>query len=107
MPKQLKKIRFQVGVFLFGIILRWYVYNVKLLPLLEDDNSWVNWYKWIYYPTYRSCLGPSSPASFLYKFKSAITSKIAVLLYAIYLTHKIIIHPGQAQIVKLNLVVDS
>jgi peptidoglycan/LPS O-acetylase OafA/YrhL len=52
-------------------------------------------------------LGAISPTSFLYKFKSAITTKIATLSYAIYLSHKILIHITQEQFSKLDIEEDS
>jgi peptidoglycan/LPS O-acetylase OafA/YrhL len=48
-------------------------------------------------------LGAVSRGSFLYKSSSAFTSRIAALSYAIYLTHKIIIHVTQQQLSKLNI----
>lgn len=48
-----------------------------------------------------------SPTCFLYRVKSSITAQIAALSYAIYLTHKIVIHVSQAQLVKLNIAEDS
>lgn len=164
------------GLFLFGLIIRWSVYGIKVAPFLDDDGGWVNWYTWIYYPTYSRLdglltgvsiaalfqfkpllkekltiygnlflltgfiiltgayfvcinehsfaatvigfplvsigygamvLGAVSPTSFLYKFKSAITTKIAGLSYAIYLTHKIIIHLVQEQLLQFSLAKDS
>ena len=40
-------------------------------------------------------LGAISPSSFLYRFKSGVLTTIAALSYAVYLTHKIIIHVTQ------------
>ena len=165
-----------IGLFIAGLIIRWRVYDAKVLPFVEEGNSWINWYKWIYYPTYSRLdglltgvgiaalfqfrpifkqrltaygnyfllfgllvlivaymvcreeesfaasiygfplvsigygllvLGAISPTSFLYKFKSAATSKIAALSYAIYLTHKIIIHGTQTQLAAFNVAKDS
>lgn len=48
-------------------------------------------------------IGAISPSSLLYRFPSAITTKIAALSYAIYLTHKIIIHITQQQVAKLAI----
>jgi peptidoglycan/LPS O-acetylase OafA/YrhL len=52
-------------------------------------------------------LGAISPTSFLYKFDSRITANIASLSYALYLTHKIVIHVTQEQFSKLNIDKDS
>jgi peptidoglycan/LPS O-acetylase OafA/YrhL len=148
-------------LFLAGFAFRGYSFNQLYLPKIETDNSWVYWYKYIYYPTYNrldgllvgvsiaglyqfrpvlwakisqygnlhlvlsliiltgayflcfdqmtfnasiwgfpliaigyGCMvvGAVSPTSFLYKWKSKTTSLIAALSYAIYLTHKGVIH---------------
>ncbi len=42
-------------------------------------------------------LGAISPTSFLFRFQSKVSAKIAALSYAVYLTHKIIIHVTQDQ----------
>jgi len=52
-------------------------------------------------------MGAISPTCFLYQIKSRITAQIAALSYAIYLTHKIVIHVSQEQLVKLNITEDS
>ena len=52
-------------------------------------------------------LGAVSPASFLYKKSSALTAKIAVLSYAVYLVHKIIIHLTQGGFRQLHIAPDS
>ena len=159
-----------------GLATRWWVYNHIVLPTAAAEGGWVNWYKWIYYPTYSRLdglltgvsiaalfqfrpllkekltaygnlllvlsifvlavayyicineqsfaasvvgfplvsigyglmvIGAISPTCFLYKFKSGITEKIAMLSYAIYLTHKIIIHLVQMQFAKLNISKES
>ena len=150
-----------VVLLLFGIAIRTYSYNCLYLPEAESENSWVVWYKFIYYPTYTRLDGllagvtiaaiykfrpvwwnkiarygnlifilsllvltgawflcndqqtfsasvfgfpliatgyglmvisAVSKTSFLYKWKSKITTFVATLSYAIYLTHKVIIH---------------
>ncbi|WP_379965084.1 acyltransferase family protein [Epilithonimonas sp. UC225_85] len=147
--------------FIFGIAVRIYSYNSLYLPEIDDENNWLYWYKYIYYPTYTRLdglltgvliaglyhfyskiwakispfgnlilffglmilvsayflcedqmtfnasvfgfslvalgygflvLGAICPTSFLFKWNSKILTKIAVLSYAIYLTHKGIIH---------------
>jgi peptidoglycan/LPS O-acetylase OafA/YrhL len=52
-------------------------------------------------------MGAISPSSFLYKFKSGTASTIATFSYAIYLSHKIIIHFIQVQFSKLSITIDS
>jgi len=175
--KALKKgVALLATLFLLGMAARWYIYSSIVLPGFEHEDGWVNWYKWIYYPTYGRLdgllagvgiaalfqfrpktkekltgygnlllagsliilaaayylcineesfgasvfgfplisigygvlvMGAISPDCFLYKFKSGITEKIAALSYAIYLTHKIIIHLTQAQSAKLSIAKDS
>ena len=39
-------------LFLFGFAIRIYSFNYLYLPKNEDENSWLYWYKYIYYPTY-------------------------------------------------------
>lgn len=150
-----------IVLFLFGFAIRMYSYNVLYLPKMDDENSWLYWYKYIYYPSYNrldgllagvsisavyqflpgfwarlsrygtqltllglalltaayflcedqtsfassvfgfplialayGCMviGAISPQCFLYKWKSNLTTQIATLSYAVYLTHKGIIH---------------
>lgn len=150
-----------VVLFLLGFVIRTYSFNHLYLPKIQAENSWMYWYKYIYYPTYNRLdglligvsiagiceflpnlwntlskygnqflvlslcvltsayflcedqqtfnasvfgfpiialgfgfmvLGAISPTSFLYKWNSRTTTFIATLSYAIYLTHKGIIH---------------
>ena len=165
-----------VALFILGLAARWWIYEHVVAPTAEEEGGWVNWYKWIYYPTYTrldglltgvgiaalfqfrpliknkltaygnlllvvsimvlsaayyTCInersfeasvvgfplvsigygfmvmGAISPNCFLYKFKSGITAKIAALSYAIYLTHKIVIHLVQMQFTKLKVAKES
>lgn len=149
-----------IGLFLFGFVIRIYSFNYLYLPKIGEENSWMYWSKFIYYPTYNRldgllvgvsiagiyqflpnlwirlskygnhflllslCIltgayflcedlltfkvsvfgfplialgfgfmvvGSISPTSFLYKMNSKITTFIANLSFAIYLTHKGII----------------
>jgi peptidoglycan/LPS O-acetylase OafA/YrhL len=48
-----------------------------------------------------------SPTCFLYKWESKFTSWIAMLSYALYLTHKIMIHVAQVEFVKYDVDVKS
>jgi len=52
-------------------------------------------------------MGALSPSCFLYRFKSGITEKLATLSYALYLTHKIIVHLTQVWFSKLNIAKES
>ena len=159
-------------LFLFGFAARLYSWHFLVSPQAEQDDFWVYWQEWIYYPTfcrldgllagvsiaalfqylpkakewvqqhgntflvaglvvetaaYFLCMnqqtftasifgfplvdigygllvmGAISPVTFLYNIHSRITTKIAALSFAVYLTHKIIIHQTQAQFAKLNV----
>ncbi len=148
-------------LFVLGFIIRIISYNNFYMPFINDDKSWIYWYKYVYYPTYNRldgllvgvciaaiyqfkptiwnklinygnsliligiiiligayflCIEPQTfyasvvgfplvsigyglvvigaicPSSILYKWKSKITTQIAVLSYVIYLTHKGVIH---------------
>lgn len=40
-------------IFIFlGFVFRFYSWEKLYIPLIENDNSWLYWYKYIYYPTY-------------------------------------------------------
>lgn len=52
-------------------------------------------------------MGAVSPASFLYKWKSRTTTFIATLSYAIYLTHKGVLHVTQGMGTGMGLEMDS
>ena len=159
-------------LFLFGFVARLYSWYVLIYPHAGQDNFWVYWQEWMYYPTfcrldglvfgvsiaaifqyqpllkewvmqhgngfltasllvfcsaYFLCInqqifsasifgfplvdfgygllviGAISPNTFLYKIQSRATTKIAALSFAVYLTHKIIIHQTQEQFGKLNI----
>ncbi|SRR5579871_4521806 len=47
------------------------------------------------------------PSTFLYKTNSKITTNLAMLSYATYLTHKGVIHVAQQQLVKLGIPTDG
>lgn len=150
-----------IVLFLFGFVIRIYSFNWFYLPKIEEENYWIYWYKYIYYPTYNRLdgllvgvsisgaynflptvwskisqygnffillsvsiligayflcydqmtynatvfgfplvaiayglmvIGAVSPTSFLFKWNSKYTTLIATLSYAIYLTHKGVIH---------------
>ncbi|MCW2120992.1 peptidoglycan/LPS O-acetylase OafA/YrhL [Flavobacterium sp. 7A] len=153
-----------LNLFIFGFTIRIYSWNNLYLPKIDSENSWLYWYKFIYYPTYNrldglligvsiagiyqflpnfwnkisklgnlnivlsliimTCafflcheqqtyyasifgfplvsigygflvIGAISPNSFLFKWKSKTTKLLATLSFAIYLTHKGIIHITQ------------
>jgi peptidoglycan/LPS O-acetylase OafA/YrhL len=151
-------------LFVAGFVIRWCCYQYQYLPK-SDENGWMYWYQYLYYPTYcrldgllmgvtiaaiyqfrpkvwlkisaygnwffliglavltaayflcndQSSFNASvfgfplvalgygcwvmaaiSPKSFLYRLQSKATTFIAALSYAIYLTHKGVIHVTQA-----------
>jgi len=41
-----------VTLFMLCFLIRYYAYNNFVLPHIEEENSWANWYRHIYYPTY-------------------------------------------------------
>jgi len=150
-----------IGLFLFGLAIRFYCFNHFYLQRIGNESNWLNWYKYIYYPTYSRLdgllvgvaiasvyeflpkfwmsisrygnlfilmsllvltgayflctdqktveatifgfpliaigygfmvIGAISETSVLYRWNSKTTKIIATLSYAIYLTHKGIIH---------------
>ncbi len=160
---QLTKRSYLIILLLFfaGFAARYFSYDHLFLPESESGFNGVNWYKFIYYPTYNRLdgllvgvgiagiyqfrpvtwghilrfgnvsiiagvavltgayflcedqmtfsasvfgfpliavgyglivMGAISPTSFLYKWKSKVTSFVAAVSYAVYLTHKGIIH---------------
>lgn len=150
-----------IALFLLGFAFRIYSFNQLYLPNVDDESSFMYWYKYIYYPTYNRLdgllvgvsiaavhqflpalwskisrygnlfilfslavltgayalcynlttfnasifgfpliaigfgfmvVGAVSPVSFLYRWNSSITTFIATISYATYLTHKGVIH---------------
>lgn len=148
----------------------------RVAPLIDTDQFWVAWYKWIYYPLWSRLDGllvgvsiaglfqffphirdsilrrgnwllviglgltacayflcadaysfaasvfgfplvalaygtivaaAVSPSCFLYRLQSRISSSIAALSYAIYLTHKGVIHLTQHQLMQWGIPGDS
>jgi peptidoglycan/LPS O-acetylase OafA/YrhL len=41
-----------IALFLLGFAIRIYSFNHLYLPKIDDEISWMYWYKFIYYPTY-------------------------------------------------------
>lgn len=161
-----------IGLFIAGFILRYVSWQQFVVPHLDTDDSWVHWYRAIYYPTYTRLDGllvgvtiaavfrflPAvreritrhgnaifmmgivllaaawflcrdqetfsatifgfplvalaygtivtaaiSPSCFLYKVNSRISSRIAILSYSIYLSHKGVIHLTQLYVSKWGI----
>ena len=65
-----------IALFLFGFFIRYYTYRHFFTPVA--DESWLNWYKWIYYPTWTRLdgllVGVSVAA--LLEFKPVFSGKI-------------------------------
>jgi peptidoglycan/LPS O-acetylase OafA/YrhL len=66
-------------LFLFGFIIRIYSFNQLYLPKIEDENSWMYWYKYIYYPTYNRLDGLLVGVSIagIYQFLPTVWNKIS------------------------------
>jgi len=159
-------------LFLFGFTIRIYSFYNLYLPKIDNQDGWMYWYKYIYYPTYNRLdgllvgvsiagvyqflpdiwnkiskygnqflvlslailtgsyflcedaqsfnasvygfplvafgygfmvIGAICPTSFMYKWNSKITTFIATLSYAIYLTHKGIIHMTHQLLVEYKI----
>ncbi len=167
-----KGVWFLIILFVFGFAARLYSWYILISPHAGQNDFWVYWQEWMYYPTfcrldgllagvsiaalfqyrpkakawvqqrgnafliaglvvetmaYFLCsnqqtfsasifgfslvdfgygllvMGAVSPVTFLYKINSRITTRIAALSFAVYLTHKIIIHQTQEQFAKLKV----
>jgi peptidoglycan/LPS O-acetylase OafA/YrhL len=163
-------------LFLSGFLIRLYNWNNLYEPFIDKENSWMYWYKYLYYPTYNRLdglligvsiaglyqffpkvwdrishfgnlfiglsllvlarayflcyeehsfyasifgfpliaigyglivIGAISPTSFLFKWRSSVTTFIATLSYGIYLTHKGVIHLTQEIISKQGIDINS
>jgi peptidoglycan/LPS O-acetylase OafA/YrhL len=66
------------SLFITGILLRLYSWYSLVLPFANEPNSWVNWSKWIYYPTYCRLDGLLVGVSIaaLFQFKTTIRDKV-------------------------------
>lgn len=161
-------------LFLGGFVVRALCWTELVAPY--EDNIWINWYKWIYYPTYTRLdglltgisiaalfqfkpalakrlqrygnlllvtgvlllaaayfvcarentfaasvfgfplvsigygfmvLAALCPSGILHNWSSQVTTRIAMLSYSIYLTHKIVIHLTQQYFSLLNIEKDT
>jgi len=68
-----------IVLFLFGFIIRNFVWNNFYLPKIDDENSWIYWYKYIYYPTYNRLDGLLVGVSIagIYQFLPNVWHKIS------------------------------
>jgi peptidoglycan/LPS O-acetylase OafA/YrhL len=69
-----------IALFLFGFAIRIYNFNYLYLPKIEDENSWMYWYKFIYYPTYNRLDGLLVGVSIagIYQFLPNFWSKLSI-----------------------------
>jgi peptidoglycan/LPS O-acetylase OafA/YrhL len=70
-----------IVLFLFGFAIRIYSFEELYLPKINDENNWMYWYKYIYYPTYNRLDGLLVGVSIagIYQFLPNIWSKISNL----------------------------
>lgn len=68
-------------LFLAGFAMRIYSYNSLYMPHSNTDDSWMYWYRYVYYPTYTRLDGLLAGVAIaaLYKFRPAIWQKISRL----------------------------
>lgn len=68
-----------IGLFLFGFAIRFYSFNQWYLPKIGEQNSWMYWYKFIYYPTYNRLDGLLVGVSIagLYQFSPDLWIKLS------------------------------
>lgn len=65
-------------LFIFGFIIRYYSYQTFVAPFLDNDDFYLFWVKWIYYPTYCRLDGLLAGVSIavLFTFKPLIKERI-------------------------------
>jgi peptidoglycan/LPS O-acetylase OafA/YrhL len=70
-----------IGLGLLGFALRMYYWNQYYLPYIEADFAVIEWYKYVYYPTYNRLDGLLVGVSIagIYQFSPNLWSKIAPL----------------------------
>jgi peptidoglycan/LPS O-acetylase OafA/YrhL len=63
----------------FGLTIRLLTWYLLVVPHIDDDNFWVIWYKWIYYPIYTRLDGLITGIAIaaLFRFKADIAARIA------------------------------
>ncbi len=68
-----------ITLFLFGFAIRVYSFNQFYLPKIDSDNSWLYWYKYIYYPTYNRLDGLLIGISIsgVYQFLPTVWNKVS------------------------------
>ncbi|SNR57831.1 acyltransferase [Flavobacterium sp. ov086] len=68
-----------IGLFTFGFIIRFYSWKILYLPHIADENAWLFWQKYIYYPTYNRLDGLLTGVSIaaIYQFMPALWNVIS------------------------------
>jgi peptidoglycan/LPS O-acetylase OafA/YrhL len=68
-----------LGLFLFGLVVRMYSWNHFYMPHSNDDDSWLYWYKYVYYPTYNRLDGllTGVTVAVVYNFLPKVWAKIS------------------------------
>jgi peptidoglycan/LPS O-acetylase OafA/YrhL len=68
-----------IGLFLFGFAIRFYSFNQLYVPKIGEENSWMYWYKFIYYPTYNRLDGLLVGVSIagIYQFSPNLWAKLS------------------------------
>ncbi len=69
-----------IVLFILSMLARYYSYTYLYLPQLEEENSWLKWYMYIYYPTYTRLDGLLVGVSIaaIYRFFPTLWSRISV-----------------------------
>lgn len=67
-----------LALFIFGLVIRLYSWYQLIVPFADTDDSWMYWYKYMYYPTYTRLDGLLAGVSIaaLFAFRPAIKEKI-------------------------------
>ena len=68
-----------IALFLLGFAIRIYSFNHLYLPKIQEENGWIYWYKFIYYPTYNRLDGLLVGVSIagIYKFSPNLWNKLS------------------------------
>lgn len=68
-----------VALFISGFAIRYSCYHTQYLPHATDDDSWMHWYKYIYYPTYNRLDGllTGVAVAAVYNFKPKLWASVS------------------------------
>ena len=69
-----------IGLFILTLLARYYSYINLYFPHMEEEHGWLNWYMYIYYPTYTRLDGLLVGVSIaaIYRFLPTLWSRISV-----------------------------